>query len=136
MPVVPNDLKMLIVNHAGDHPDNPVLEGMAIQVALHKQDASETLRKCWVSAYGPSGAIRRVLTPYIVEYDESFRINLITGQHLEAGFPAVLNVIHWTTTSGHSKAGVYVATYPTHMIELDGYDGQDMYEPLIWALYK
>lgn len=125
-------LTMLRINHAGNLVDNPVLEEQQIRLHLNKHDATVALRKCWISV---GDSIFKVLTARVVEADEEFYVDVVAGVDLQAAFPAALNVIHWTTTNGHVKAGIYVATFPTHMVELDGYDGRDPTEPLIWALY-
>jgi len=120
------------LNHGGNDADNPILEGMTLQVKLHKNSA-QSLRQAWVQV---GATVHYDLTSVAVETDTEVTINLTAGTELQAGAPAVRNVIHFTTTDhNHVKQVVYVATQPSALITLDGYNADDPVSPFIWPIY-
>lgn len=122
-------LTMVVVNNAGASRDNPVIAGFALRFTLAKQSATDSLNHCWVSV---AGGIRADLTDSCSESAEEVTVDVTTGTELEAGTPAVLNVVHFTTEEGkHAKVGIYVADQPPNMVTLDGYNADDSEKPLI-----
>lgn len=122
-----------ILHHGGNDRDNPVLENLTIQIRLHKQGIDETLRKAWVQV---GSSVFCDLTELAVVTRNLITIDVVAGTHLQAGFPAVRNVIHFTTEDHrHSKRIVWVATRPAALITLDGYNCEDATKPFIYPFY-
>lgn len=120
------------LNHGGSSPDNPILDGMALTLRLAKQNADETLRQVWVTV---DGSVFGKLTPLATVGEFAITVPLIVGQHLSVGFPAVANVVHFTTSlHRHAQTTVYCADVPPVVITLDGYDGSDWERPVIYPL--
>lgn len=120
------------VNHGGSSPDNPVLAGMSLMLRLAKQDTSETLRQIWVTV---AGEVYSKLTGLATTGEFTITAPVIVGTDLSAGFPAVKNVVHFTTSlHRHAQATIYCAEVPPVMITLDGYDGSDWQRPVIYPL--
>jgi len=121
------------LNHGGTTVDNPLVFGAALTLRLSKQDANETLRKCWVNV-GKSVFLN--LTGIAVSTIYEITVPVIAGTHLQAGSPPVKNVVHFTTSGHrHARAVVWVASRPPVMITLDGYNGEDPDFPLIYPLF-
>lgn len=121
------------LNHGGSTPDNPLISGASLSLRIAKQDADETIRKAWATADGEVFSdMTGVAT--VTEYEISVPIE--AGIHLKSGSTPVLNQIHVTTSQHrHARADVYVVDHPQVFIALDGYDGSDWTEPLIYPLY-
>lgn len=121
-------LRMLKVNNAGDYGENPVLEGVQFTAILHKHNAADQFLKVWVTTEADGVVVDA--TDRATETDEEVSVTLIAGDDLVAGFPAILNTIHFTTTNGHVKGGIYCAT-PRAMVLLDGYNADNENRPAI-----
>jgi len=127
-------VKLALLNHGGSDPDNPILENLSLQIILHKHNAAETLRKCWVQV---GSTIFYNLTSIAVETDTQVSVDVIAGTHLQASFPAVRNVVHFTTEDDrHTKHVLFVATRPETLIALDGYNCEDPTKPFIYHYYS
>ncbi|UCG53562.1 MAG: hypothetical protein JSW58_08390 [Candidatus Latescibacterota bacterium] len=121
------------LHHGGSDRDNPILAEQRLTIVLNKQDADQALKKVWVSV---AGAVFFDLTSLAVETDTTVTVDVIAGTHLQSGFPAIENTIHFTTTPHvHSKQAVWVASQPEAMITLDGYNANDPSQPLIYPIY-
>jgi len=121
------------LNHGGTSQDNPIVFGAALTLKLNKQDATETLRKVWVNV---GKAVFLNLTPMATVGAYDITVPVIAGSHLQAGFPPVKNVVHFTTSQHrHARAVIWVAARPPVMITLDGYNGEDSDKPLIYPLF-
>lgn len=121
------------LNHGGNSTDNPVLDGMALTLKLHKQDASELLRQVWVTV---GKVVHAKLTPLAIESRFDVTINIVAGIELQAADPAVKNIIHFTTSEHrHVSVIVYCATKPPALITLDGYNADDFTKPLIFPFF-
>jgi len=121
------------LNHGGTTPDNPLVIGAGLNLILSKQDANETLRKCWVNI---GKSVFKVLTPLAISTAYEITVPILVGQHLLGGSPPLKNVIHFTTSQHrHARAIIWVAARPRVMLTLDGYNGEDPEKPLIYALY-
>lgn len=122
----------LNVNNAGDCPENPLVEGMAYRIYLHKHGTSAAIRKCWVSHDQASSEDATELTTSVVVNEQEAYVDVLVGDELKVGTPPRLNVIHWTTDdSVHEKRAVYCAGHPPHEVLLDGYDAQDPMKPYV-----
>lgn len=122
-------LRMLRVNNAGDYGENPVLEGVKFTAILHKHNADEEFLKVWVTTEADGVVVDA--TARATETDEEVSVTLVAGEDLVAGFPAILNTLHFTTSYGHIKGGLYCATQPRAMVLLDGYNADDEDRPAI-----
>lgn len=126
-------LRMLRVNNAGDFADNPVIEGVRFVATLHKHNAAETFLKAWTSV---EDEIISDLTDAATVEDEEVFVTLTVGVDLHVGFPAVLNVIHFTTSAGQVKGGLWCATQPRAMVLLDGYNANDPELPAVLRIVE
>jgi hypothetical protein len=120
---------MLRLNRSGDYADNPILEGVAFTARLHKHNATEEFLKAWVTTEDDGVVVD--LTDRCVVADEEVEVEMLCGTDTVVGFPAVLNVIHFTTTFGHVKGGIFCATKPSAMVLLDGYNADDPDTPAV-----
>jgi len=123
---------MLRVNNAGDYGDNPTIEGVAFVARLHKHSSDEEFLKCWVTV-GIDETLEIVsdVTDRCTVEDETVSVEMLVGTDTRCGFPAVLNTIHFTTTYGHVKGGIFCATQPRAMVLLDGYNADDEGRPAV-----
>jgi len=138
-------LEYATLNHAGNSQDNPILQGLRFRVTLEKHDSAETLKKAWVES--PLGVVFYDLTSLASTTDTTISFAIESGVQLRHAFPAALNVIHVSTSSGKVKRGAYVVSAygnaidvgvrlettgtPPNRIELDGYNGDDFTKPHI-----
>lgn len=121
------------LNNAGTDQENPILEGIAFQIRLNKQNAAETLRKCYVTV---GDIVFSNLTAMAVESDTLIYLNVTAGEHLMSDSTPVKNVVHFTTSEHrHSKIVLWVADKPDVKVTLDGYNAESPLEPLIWPIY-
>lgn len=120
------------VNHGGSSPDNPILSGMSLTLRLAKQGAGETLRQIWVTV---DGRVFSKLTNLATITEFAITVPVVVGTELSVGFPAVENVVHFTTSlHRHAQATIYCADTPPVVITLDGYNGSDWQRPVIYPL--
>lgn len=121
-------LRMLRLNNAGDYADNPIVTGVRFTARLHKHGEEEEFLKCWTTV---AGEIVADVTTRCVVSDEEVEVDLEVGEDLTPGFPAVLNIIHFTTSYGHVKGGIFCADLPRASVLLDGYNADDEARPAI-----
>jgi len=125
-------MNFIVVNNAGDSPDNPVVEGLKIRVTLNKHDSSVTITRAWITHGGSSSEDVTDMTTSVTESDENAFYDATTGTEIKSGTPSLLNVLHWTTSDGvHVKRGLFCAERPEHDILMNGYDGKDVLKPRI-----
>ena len=122
----------LILNNGGDSVENPILAGLHFRATLNKHNAEETLRRCWVSV---NDAVFTDLTSSCVTTDYTIYIDLESDVDFSYDDPPVKNTLHFTTTNCHVKAHIYVATQPDAMVLLDGYNANQILEPIIVPMY-
>jgi len=126
-------VEQIQLNNGGYSDENPLISGMVHHASLHKHNSDETLKHCWVSV---GSTIYSNLTSRCVTTDEEISVKITEGTDSSAGSPlSIKNVIHFTTTEGHYKGDFYVLQRPPIMITLDGYNAENMGEPLIYPVY-
>ena len=125
-------MKFILVNNAGDSPENPIVKGLQFRVSLHKHDATVMISRAWIT-HGSSKSLDVTdVTGSVTENDADAFYDVITGTEIKSEAPALLNVLHWTTSDGvHVKRGIFCAERPEHDILLNGYDGKDVLKPRI-----
>ena len=125
-------MKFIVVNNAGDSPENPVVNGLKFRVTLHKHDSTVTISRAWITHGSSSSEDVTDMTSLVTENDEDAFYDAITGTEIKSSDPSLLNVLHWTTSDGvHVKRGLFCADRPEHDILINGYDGKDVLKPRI-----
>ncbi len=125
-------MKFIVVNNAGDSPENPVVTGFKFRVTLHKHSALVTVSRAWITHGGSASMDVTDVTGSVTENDEDAFYDVTTGTEIKSDTPALLNVLHWTTSDGvHIKRGLFCAERPEHEILFNGYDAKDATKPRI-----
>lgn len=124
-------LRMARLNNAGDDRVNPIFSGCWFRVTYHKHLSTETMLKCWVTS---GNVVFSDLTARVVDDEDLLYVDVVAGTDMESDTVAVLNKIHFTTTNGHSKVGIWVASAPANMITMDGYSATDALAPAIFKV--
>lgn len=143
-------IPMLTLNRAGNSQRNPIVREIHFRVKFHKHDEYETLTGMWIEA---NGEIITQLTDRAVETEYDIYCDVIAGEDLLSGDPAVLNIVNVTTDylpqikleddddlivpydgaprTTHVQAGVYIANTPNEFILLDGYNAPNIDQPAV-----
>jgi hypothetical protein len=125
-------MKFIVVNNAGDSPENPVVKGLKFRVTFNKHDSTVTITRAWITHGSSNSTDLTDLTTSVTESDEDAFYDAITGTELKTATPSLLNVLHWTTSDGvHVKRGLFCAERPEHEILFNGYDAKDVLKPRI-----
>jgi hypothetical protein len=138
-------VEMATLNNAGDSPDNPIIKGFSFRVVMHKHNENDHLRHCWITTHQVGGGVYIDLTHYCVETATEIYVDIPKGMQqlikkpwIDGGLidpvSPVLNIIHFTSTSGHVQAGFWISNEPPNMICIDGYNAKDRTKPLIRAM--
>lgn len=124
--------EMVTLNLAGNYRENPIMSGAHFRITLHKHSSDDVLVACWITV---DDVVYADITARCVDGTTTTYVDVEAGVDLVADAPAQLNMVHFTMSeSGHIKRGVYVATAPVNVVEIDGYNAEDVGAPFIYRL--